>query len=146
MAEESDYKVGYGRPPKETQFKKGQPSANPRGRKKTGTIDFAAFFDEPMTVPVNGRQTKMDAYEVTLTNFANKAIGGDLRAAELFLDACDKAGLFANEDDGSCQSLVIPKDYDEDEWRANLERLGPPPWPGEHDGLPRLTSSRKPPR
>ncbi len=27
-----DYEVGYGKPPRHTRFKKGEPSANPRGR------------------------------------------------------------------------------------------------------------------
>lgn len=30
----ANYEVGYGKPPKDHQFKAGQPSANPRGRKR----------------------------------------------------------------------------------------------------------------
>jgi hypothetical protein len=37
MPREPDYEVGYGKPPKDTQFKKGK-SGNPRGRVARRTV------------------------------------------------------------------------------------------------------------
>jgi hypothetical protein len=33
--------------------------------------------------------------------------------------------------------LVVPKDYDYRKWLQMLATYGPPPWPGEHNGLPK---------
>lgn len=38
LAPIGDYAVGYGKPPTATQFKKGQPSANPKGRPKKAAV------------------------------------------------------------------------------------------------------------
>jgi hypothetical protein len=55
---EDDYGVGYGRPPKETQFKKGQ-SGNPRGRPK-GSESLKTVIQEELdrkiTILVKGKK------------------------------------------------------------------------------------------
>jgi hypothetical protein len=47
-----DYEIGYGRPPHEHQFKKGEPSRNPKGRspggsKPAGEGAQGAFYGSP---------------------------------------------------------------------------------------------------
>lgn len=57
--------VGYGKPPKEHQFKKGQPSPNPKGRpKKEEGLASAlskALSDEITVTTSDGRKSKMTA-------------------------------------------------------------------------------------
>jgi hypothetical protein len=52
-----DYEIGRGRPPKATQWKKGQ-SANPGGRSSRRSVDDAETIDKllltPVKVTVNG--------------------------------------------------------------------------------------------
>jgi hypothetical protein len=81
------YVVGYGRPPRSTQFKAGQ-SGNPRGRPK-GSLNLATSLQralrERVTVIERGKQksiTKLDAAAIQL---ANKAASGDLRAFQYLL-------------------------------------------------------------
>ena len=80
--------VGYKRPPKAHQFKKGR-SGNPKGRPKSkGTLEFNLDDILAPTVQVNsssGVQT-LDAREVELLQQVEKAIKGDLRAAKYLLD------------------------------------------------------------
>ena len=70
------YEVGYRRPPKSGQFKKGQ-SGNPGGRrKKSGPIqvDAAGILDEMFSVNVGGRIQTMSAKEVEIRQILKKAI------------------------------------------------------------------------
>ena len=58
----ADYDIGYGKPPEDTRFKKGQ-SGNPRGRPKKQPKDVAAhmtdLLDEKRTVQMNGKAVTM---------------------------------------------------------------------------------------
>lgn len=87
MPEERDYEVGYGRPPKATQFKKGQ-SGNPKGRPKgrlNVDTEFQALLEECVTVTENGRQRSMPLMKVILKRLVTKAAGGDLKAIPMIL-------------------------------------------------------------
>lgn len=62
----SDNEVGYGKPPKQHQFKPGRPSGNPRGRpkgrKSKGVLEK---LDEKVVVDTkNGRRVKKTLREV----------------------------------------------------------------------------------
>ena len=78
----NDYQVGYGRPPKEGQFVKGQ-SGNPKGR-PTGSKNMASMFNniarEMITVTENGRSRTMTRLEAVLHRTINLALSGDSRA------------------------------------------------------------------
>ena len=63
------YKIGYGKPPKHSQFKPGQ-SGNPRGRpkpKKSHLLtDFENIFMKREKVMVNGEEQNLSGSEVLL--------------------------------------------------------------------------------
>lgn len=137
-----DYEIGYRKPPVHTQFKKGE--KRPRRRKKAAGVDICGFFDEKVSVSVDGSKRQIHSFEIAVTNLAKNAIEGNMRAASRFIDLCESAGLFTGEATGSLwpSILRIPIDHDDDEWTANLNRFGPPPWPLEHDGKPRIEEYR----
>lgn len=80
-----NYKVGYKKPPKEHQFQKGQPSANPRGRKKKSR-NFAILLhkalQKPVTITKNGAKMKMTAQEAIVLSMIANAMKGNDRAIE----------------------------------------------------------------
>lgn len=73
-----NYEVGYKKPPKETQFKKGQ-SGNPSGRKKKPipkSLHEAIILElaETVTIRENGKTIKMPKYELLAKAIINDAI------------------------------------------------------------------------
>lgn len=86
MAE--NYKVGYGKPPKATRFRKGQ-SGNPRGRAK-GTrnlkTDLLEELAERILVKEGGEALKISKQRAMVKSLAAQALKGDMRAATLVLN------------------------------------------------------------
>ena len=81
----SDYPVGYDKPPKNTQFKKGQ-SGNPKGRPKGSTnpdVLIRKLLLQPVTVTQNGKATKVPVIEALLTKVLSMAASGDHKALRL---------------------------------------------------------------
>ena len=83
----SHYEVGYRKPPKQTQFKKGasgNPSGRPKGSRNLGTIIRKAARQRIKVTDQNGerRISKVDATAIQL---ANQAASGNQRAMQLFL-------------------------------------------------------------
>jgi Family of unknown function (DUF5681) len=74
--------IGYGKPPKHTQFSKGR-SGNPKGRPK-GSQNLATIVAktgrERVNVTTNGRTRSITKLEASVTQLANKAAAGDHRA------------------------------------------------------------------
>jgi hypothetical protein len=88
MAEDREYEIGYGKPPKATQFKAGQ-SGNPKGRPK-GSMNAATMMQQIVAEPVSvvekgGREKTMPMLEVLLRRMVNKAATGDLKAIPMVL-------------------------------------------------------------
>lgn len=81
------YTVGYGKPPKRTQFSKGQ-SGNPAGRPK-GTknlkTDLIEELQERILVREAGGERQLSKQRALLKSITAKAIKGDTRAANLIL-------------------------------------------------------------
>jgi len=77
-----DYEVGYGKPPKRTQFQKGR-SGNPNGRRKEskyiGTI-FNRLAAEKLLVNTPTGSKRMTKIEVGIMQLLNSAAKGDPRA------------------------------------------------------------------
>jgi hypothetical protein len=81
------YDVGYRRPPRATQWPKGQ-SANPGGRSSARSISVAEMIDKLLLtmvkITMNGDSKRVAALEVILEQLWNKGIAGDRRARAVF--------------------------------------------------------------
>jgi hypothetical protein len=110
-----DYEVGYGKPPKGTQFVAGK-SGNPRGRPQ-GARSLKALIpellNEKMQVNENGKTRTMTKREVTGRQLVRKGLGGDPKTLAVLL-ALDNAG--------EQQSNQPPEPLNEHE-RAIIDRL-----------------------
>ncbi len=85
---DKDYKVGYGKPPQRTRFRKGQ-SGNPRGRPKGARgfkTDLRAELSEKVKVTEHGRTRHLTKQQVIVKALAAKAIRGDTRAISILID------------------------------------------------------------
>lgn len=89
-----DYEVGYGKPPKKHQWKKGH-SGNPKG-KVPGVKNLKTLVDEmahmPCEIMQNGKKTKSTVLAVTLRQMAIKATQGDLKAATKLISLVNEHG------------------------------------------------------
>ena len=88
---EGAYDVGYGKPPRHSQFKKGV-SGNPRGRPKDAkgvkTI-VRAVLEAKVAVQSSTGSKKMSKLELAIHKQVEKACKGDLRALEAVLKHYD---------------------------------------------------------
>lgn len=87
-----DYEVGFGRPPKATQFKPGK-SGNPRGRPKGSRPVGAVLQDilrQRIAVTQNGRTRWLPRLEVMLRKLANDAMRSEPSAVKLMLSLVDR--------------------------------------------------------
>ena len=84
----SDYEVGYGRPPREHQFKKGEPSRNPKGRPRGArpAPDLVAALLQPVTIRMQGKERKVCFPEAMIQVAQDKALKGDQRAAQTLIN------------------------------------------------------------
>lgn len=82
-----DYEVGYGKPPRHTRFKKGEASANPRGRpRKNLAVSLAEGLNKKVVVTENGRRRTIAVREAITSQLINKSATADLRAIKILLD------------------------------------------------------------
>jgi hypothetical protein len=128
----SDYKIGYGKPPAATQFKKGQ-SGNPkgrppgRGRVPPGNATFAdlikSLASRKVDVNVAGETVSMMGGEALLHSLWGKAAAGDLRSQQLLTRLITQA----EEKNPRHELLKAAIEY-KTQWAADLEwqkRNGP---------------------
>lgn len=95
-------KVGYGRPPAKTRWKKGQ-SGNPKGRPK-GSLSFntllAKALERKVLVTKNGRTQKMTCREAAVEAVIGLALKGDVKMLDRIFQIDfeqPKTNLTANE-------------------------------------------------
>lgn len=95
-----DYAIGYGHPPKHTQFQKGT-SGNKKGRPKGSKNVATALHDElneRVFVTVNGKRGTITKREAILKQVVNKAAGGDTRSTQILLNLSRELGDLAVPD------------------------------------------------
>jgi hypothetical protein len=89
--DEQDYKVGHGRPPLRTRFKKGQ-SGNPGGRRKKHMPALLAdALNETVVVTVDGERREITKREAIVHQLVNKSTTADLRATKMLFDMMKEA-------------------------------------------------------
>jgi Family of unknown function (DUF5681) len=79
------YEVGFGKPPKQTRFKKGR-SGNPRGRprKKPDLYsELTKVLHENVTVTIDGQSEKVTVQQALLLRLRDHALLGEVWAGKL---------------------------------------------------------------
>lgn len=96
MKKPKNYKVGYGKPPQKTQFKKGT-SGNPKGRpKKRKAISSERIKEllEGLVSVVHGNKKRLiSPKEVIWRKLLEKGINGNYQALTKLLNECKKYGV-----------------------------------------------------
>jgi hypothetical protein len=99
------YEVGFGKPPKETQFRPGQ-SGNPKGRPK-GAKNEATILREIMTRKIEiregGRTRQISVHAAILLKFTETALKGDAKSATFLLNRYGQAERDTPHADGLSQ-------------------------------------------
>lgn len=86
--ESNDYEVGYGRPPKEYQFKPGT-SGNYKGRPKKKSdfrSDLAEIIEKEVPVNINGQYVTMSTRKAALQVLIAKALKGENTALKILIN------------------------------------------------------------
>jgi hypothetical protein len=123
-APDNDYEVGYGRPPTETRWRKGQ-SGNPGPKKRkpasVATVEIIdRLFSEPVEIVENGVPRKVSTLEAILMRLWAAEISGSKRAGRVrlqFLELVPK--------DDRKREFIIKEIYDPPRARRTLDRQGP---------------------
>jgi hypothetical protein len=105
-SDNSDYVVGYGKPPLHSRFHAGQ-SGNPAGRRKgvrSLMTDVKRALSTPIKVKEGGRTRKKSTQEGALMVLREKALRGDARALDRLLELALRFNNDATEI-GSTQAL-----------------------------------------
>lgn len=89
------YKVGYGKPPLETQFKEGI-SGNPKGRPKGArslATDLKEALKETVEIREGGKVKRVSKQRVFILNTLNNGIKNVGRAPDTVLKLIDRSGI-----------------------------------------------------
>ncbi|MFC4294012.1 DUF5681 domain-containing protein [Novosphingobium tardum] len=102
VMDDVDYEVGFGKPPKKSQFKKGQ-SGNPGGRRtrpRSLREEIMLKLDRKVAVPMPGKKTKqiMTVREIIATKLVQDAANGKPAALKHVLE-CEDSSLAGGTDD-----------------------------------------------
>ena len=95
----ADNEVGYGKPPKSRRFQAGV-SGNPKGRPKRGPIALAETIEKVLKAEIEyrerGRTKFASAQELSLKMLVDRAVSGDLEAAEIVVKIRERAGRYGD--------------------------------------------------
>jgi hypothetical protein len=104
-----NYEIGYRRPPKTKQFKKGE-SGNPKGRPR-GSRNMSTMLDKELAqtivVTENGRRKKLSRLEAVVKRLVAGALQGELKALLALVEVLRRTGRLEQQE---AESLV-PDDY-----------------------------------
>ncbi len=79
----NSYNVGYGKPPKRSQFHKGvsgNRKGRPKGKRNMATV-LTEILEEEIVIKEGGVRKRVTKLEAALKQLANKAASGDLIAS-----------------------------------------------------------------
>jgi hypothetical protein len=121
----ADYDVGYGKPPRRSQFKKGK-SGNPNGRPRART-DLSALvseaLDERIRTTSGGVEKNVSKTKAMLTALVNKTLKGDQKAMRMLTKLAARTRNLEPIPDYRAHVGVIRMSYDEHkEYKEHPER------------------------
>jgi Family of unknown function (DUF5681) len=122
-AEEHEYEVGYGRPPRHSRFKPGR-SGNPRGRPK-GAVDRKTIVERVFlarhTVIEQGKRRQRTVLELVLLALRNRAIDGNSKAFSKFHDLFERYGPQDTRVEGAY--IFMPEPLSVEEQQQEMQRV-----------------------
>lgn len=110
MADDRDYEVGYGKPPKHSRFPPGR-SGNPKGRRKRARglkTDLEEVLNSQHTIKVNNQTVTDSKQRLSILTLATRAATGDLKAAQILLPLIVQ--ILGVEDRGGEQKMLSAQD------------------------------------
>jgi hypothetical protein len=110
----ADYRVGYGRPPRNSQFKPGQ-SGNPRGRRKvSGNIwnEARDAFSKPIRIKEGKTTREVTTAEAFVRVQVDRALRGNWRSFRWILKLADKIKGLMPLTEAQEQSGVLRMPFD----------------------------------
>jgi hypothetical protein len=103
-----DYEVGYRKPPRHSQFRKGQ-SGNPKGRPK-GTqnlrTDFLEELSERMTIREGSREVTLSKQRVLMKSLMSGALKGSPAAIKSVLELAFRFAELSEEEPRDAAALT----------------------------------------
>ena len=104
------YEIGYKRPPKSGQFKKGR-SGNPKGRPK-GSNNFLTLLEQELgqsiVVNENGRKKTITRLQAMVKRMVAGALQGEHRSLLTLIEVLRRTGRFEDTD----IDRLLPDDYE----------------------------------
>jgi hypothetical protein len=121
--DDKDDPVGYGKPPKHSQFKKGK-SGNPDGRKRREAYEetdnpLRMYMLEQMAVTLKGKKVQMPVVDVLIKSIINKALGGCHKSQKLLIQ--ESGGLKALREEYKRQRTKADEEFIEAVWKKAEE-------------------------
>jgi len=95
----ADYPVGYGKPPKHSQFQRGE-SGNPKGRPKASKglkTELREELGELVSVTIDGKTRRVSKRRLVIKALAAKAAKGNVPAADKLLSLVIQAEGFEDQ-------------------------------------------------
>jgi hypothetical protein len=115
--------VGYGKPPKRTQFKPGR-SGNPKGRPK-GTrnlkTDLIEELSERVAITENGKPLRVSKQRLMVKALTARAVKGDTKAASILISLLAQT-MGLDPQDGAKVDLSEEDDAILAAWMARVKR------------------------
>lgn len=114
--------IGYGKPPKKSQYKPGQ-SGNPKGRPK-GAKSLKSVLQKELTskieIKVQGKKTKATKLEAAIMKLVNDALSGNAKALSELLKL---AAIHMPQEIEGVSNTLPPSEEDQALLSAYVERM-----------------------